>query len=76
MLAGALETKVRPAVVISSSTYLVERPDVLLAIEVPTTDEEHLTVLGEHSKMVVELHLVMDIERIQPKHALDVLLGR
>jgi len=29
VLAGALETKVRPAVVIASSTYLVERPDVL-----------------------------------------------
>ena len=32
VLAGALETKVRPAVVISSSTYLVERPDVLVGI--------------------------------------------
>jgi len=32
MLAGAVETKVRPAVVIASSTYLVERPDVLLGI--------------------------------------------
>jgi mRNA interferase MazF len=32
MLPGALETKVRPAVVIASSTYLVERPDVLLGI--------------------------------------------
>jgi mRNA interferase MazF len=28
----ALETKVRPAVVIASSTYLVERPDVLVGI--------------------------------------------
>jgi hypothetical protein len=27
-LAGAAETKVRPAVVIASGTYLVERPDV------------------------------------------------
>ena len=32
VLAGALETKVRPAVVIASSTYLVERPDVLIGI--------------------------------------------
>jgi len=32
VLAGALETKVRPAVVISSATYLVERPDVLVGI--------------------------------------------
>jgi len=32
MLAGAAETKVRPAVVIASSTYLVERPDVLVGI--------------------------------------------
>jgi len=30
VLAGALETKVRPAVVIASSTYLAERPDVLV----------------------------------------------
>ncbi len=30
--AGALETKVRPAVVIASGTYLVERPDVLVGI--------------------------------------------
>lgn len=32
VLAGALETKVRPAIVISSSTYLVEHPDVLVGI--------------------------------------------
>jgi mRNA interferase MazF len=32
VLVGALETKVRPAVVIASSTYLVERPDVLVGI--------------------------------------------
>ena len=32
MLAGALETKVRPTVVIASSTYLLERPDVLVGI--------------------------------------------
>jgi mRNA interferase MazF len=32
MLPGAVETKIRPAVVIASSTYLVERPDVLLGI--------------------------------------------
>jgi hypothetical protein len=32
VLAGALETKVRPAVIIASSTYLVERPDVLVGI--------------------------------------------
>ena len=32
MLPGAAETKVRPAVVISSDSYLVERPDVLVGI--------------------------------------------
>ena len=32
MLPGAAETKVRPAGVISSDTYLVERPDVLVGI--------------------------------------------
>ena len=32
VLAGAQETKVRPAVVIASSAYLVERPDVLVGI--------------------------------------------
>ena len=32
VLAGSVETKVRPAVVIASSTYLVERPDVLVGI--------------------------------------------
>lgn len=32
VLAGAQQTKVRPAVVIASSTYLVERPDVLVGI--------------------------------------------
>ena len=32
MLRGAAETKIRPAVVIASNTYLVERPDVLLGI--------------------------------------------
>src|ERR1039457_5357898 len=32
MLPGAAETKVRPAVVIASDTYLVERPDVLVGI--------------------------------------------
>ena len=30
--AGAVETKVRPAVVIPSETYLVERPDVIVGI--------------------------------------------
>ena len=30
VLVGAQETKVRPAVVISSATYLAERPDVLI----------------------------------------------
>lgn len=29
---GAVETKVRPAVVIASSAYLAERPDVLVGI--------------------------------------------
>jgi mRNA-degrading endonuclease toxin of MazEF toxin-antitoxin module len=32
MLPGAAETKVRPAVVIASHTYLSERPDVLVGI--------------------------------------------
>ena len=32
MLVGAQETKVRPAVVIASATYLVERADVLVGI--------------------------------------------
>jgi len=31
-LAGAVETKIRPAVVIASDVYLVERPDVILGI--------------------------------------------
>lgn len=32
VLVGARETKVRPAVVIASATYLTERPDVLVGI--------------------------------------------
>ena len=32
VLAGAMQTKVRPAIVIASNTYLVERPDVLVGI--------------------------------------------
>ena len=32
VFAGAHETKVRPAVVIASATYLAERPDVLVGI--------------------------------------------
>jgi hypothetical protein len=32
VLAGAVESKVRPAIVIASDTYLVERPDVLVDI--------------------------------------------
>ena len=32
VLVGAMETKVRPAVVIASATYLAERPDVLVGI--------------------------------------------
>ena len=32
VLEGAVETKVRPAVVIGSATYLAERPDVLVGI--------------------------------------------
>lgn len=31
-MVGAQETKVRPAVVIASATYLAERPDVLVTI--------------------------------------------
>ncbi len=32
ILEGAVQTKVRPAVVIASATYLTERPDVLVGI--------------------------------------------
>ena len=32
VLEGAVQTKVRPAVVIASATYLAERPDVLVGI--------------------------------------------
>lgn len=32
VLEGAVQTKVRPAVVIASATYLTERPDVLVGI--------------------------------------------
>lgn len=32
MLPGAVETKVRPAVVIASETYLAERPDVIVGV--------------------------------------------
>ena len=32
VLEGAVETKARPAVVIASSSYLAERPDVLVGI--------------------------------------------
>jgi hypothetical protein len=32
ILAGAQETKVRPAVVIASSTYMAERPDAVVGI--------------------------------------------
>jgi mRNA-degrading endonuclease toxin of MazEF toxin-antitoxin module len=32
VLVGAVETKVRPAVVIASATYLAERPDALVGI--------------------------------------------
>ena len=32
VLVGAQETKVRPAVVIASATYVAERPDVLVGI--------------------------------------------
>ena len=31
-LPGAVQTKVRPAVVIASDTYLVERPDVIVGV--------------------------------------------
>jgi hypothetical protein len=47
MLAGAVETKVRPAVVIASSTYLVEHSDVLVGILTtrqpkPTTSSDYV----------------------------------
>ena len=32
MLPGAVETKVRPAVIIASETYLAERPDAIVGI--------------------------------------------
>ncbi len=32
VLEGAVQTKVRPAIVIASATYLTERPDVLVGI--------------------------------------------
>jgi hypothetical protein len=32
MLVGAVETKVRPAIVIAGESYLTERPDVLVGI--------------------------------------------
>ena len=32
VLEGSVKTKVRPAVVIASSTYLTERPDALVGI--------------------------------------------
>jgi mRNA-degrading endonuclease toxin of MazEF toxin-antitoxin module len=32
MLVGAVETKVRPAVIIASDSYLRERPDVLVGV--------------------------------------------
>jgi len=50
VLAGALETKVRPAVVIASNTYLVERPDVLVGIlttKLPKTGTSTDCVLSE-----------------------------
>jgi hypothetical protein len=42
ILPGAAETKVRPAVVISSDTYLVERPDVLVGILTTKLPRKHL----------------------------------
>ena len=49
VLAGALETKVRPAVVISSSTYLVERPDVLVGIlTTKAPQDDHIHGLRSH----------------------------
>lgn len=42
VLPGAVETKVRPGVVIASQTYLGERPDVLIGI-LTTKIPAHLT---------------------------------
>jgi hypothetical protein len=50
VLAGALETKVRPAVVIASSTYLAERPDALVLAE-----ETGLIVEVQHQFRVYEV---------------------
>jgi hypothetical protein len=46
-LPGAVETKVRPAVVIASETYLVERPDIIVGIltskiPVPLASTDHV----------------------------------
>jgi len=50
VLVGAQVTKVRPAVVIASSTYLAERPDVLVGIlttKLPNTPGETDYVLQD-----------------------------
>ena len=59
VLVGTNETKVRPAIVIASATYLVERPDVLVGILAwysAVTDSralpegsDTLTLFGVHS---------------------------
>ena len=61
VLAGALETKVRPAVVIASSAYLVERPDVLIGILTtkapkPTTSTDHRLLDWQLAGLRAESH--------------------
>jgi hypothetical protein len=61
VLAGAVEPKVRPAVVIASTTFLVEHPDVLAGILTtklpkPATSTDCILVdwqLAGHSRRVV-----------------------
>ena len=55
ILEGAVETKVRPAVVISSTTYLVERPDVLVGIL--TTRPPKPTASTDHALQENDRHL-------------------
>ena len=61
VLAGVLETKVRPAVVIASSTYLVERPDVLVGILTtkvpkPITSTDHVLTEWQLAGLRAESH--------------------
>jgi mRNA-degrading endonuclease toxin of MazEF toxin-antitoxin module len=54
VLVGAQETKVRPAVVIASATYLAERPDAVVGIlttkvpRTPGTPDSAQSLASEH----------------------------